>query len=305
VLFLSNIDKAQVILLSSGLEEQPESVQNGWFLKKHYKVIISRNQPLGEIMNFVGGTSAVRTFFEELAKDSLLVSPYTDKWIKTNFKKSKPNPKLDNGEIIFINASRFYGERLAKLLKIFPKFSSGFSTEYTITNTDFIAINLRTQQIILMGLGRRDQIHVRIYHDGKFEYVNYSEVEEFVNDDFETISESDKTAKSLNHQYLQKFCELDRFCLVVDLFESLYYFGVSSFEFANLPHSMMDIDEARGNGPNEDGIFEIDGEELSEEDLDELESSYEEAANDCKSHIRKIQLLFPKIDEGDLITGAY
>jgi hypothetical protein len=68
VLFLSNVDKAQVILLSSGLKEQPESIQNGWFLKKHYKVIISRNQPLGEIMNFVGGTSAVRTFFEELAR---------------------------------------------------------------------------------------------------------------------------------------------------------------------------------------------------------------------------------------------
>jgi hypothetical protein len=122
---------------------------------------------------------------------------------------------------------------------------------------------------------------------------------------YETISESDKTAKSLNHQYLQKFCELDRFRLTADLFESLYYFGLSSFEFASLPHSMMDIDEARGNGPNEDGMFEIDGEEFSEDDLDELESSYEEAANDCKSHIRKIQLLFPKIDEGDLITGAY
>ena len=256
-------------------------------------------------MNFVGGTSAVRTFFQELAKDSLLVSPYTDKWIKTNYKKSKPISNLDNGEIIFINASRIYGERLAQLLKIFPKFSSGFSTEYTITNTDFIAINLRTQQIILMGLGRRDQIHARIYRDGKFEYVNYSEVEEFVNDDYETISESDKTAKSLNHQYLQKFCELDRFSLVADLFESLYYFGVSSFEFANLPHSMMDIDEARGNGPNEDGMFEIDGEELSEEDLDELERSYEEAANDCTNHIRDIQQLFPKIDVGDLITGAY
>ena len=256
-------------------------------------------------MNFVGGTSAVRTFFEELAKDSLLVSPYTDKWIRANYKNNKPIPNVDNGEIIFINSSRFYGERLSKLLKIFPKFSSGFATEQTMTNTDFIAINLRTKQIILMGLGRSDRIHVHIYRDGKFESVDYDEVEEFVNDDFETISASDKTAKSLNHQYLQKFCELDRFCLVVDLFESLYYFGVSSFEFANLPHSMMDIDEARGNGPNEDGMFEIDGEELSEEDLDELERSYEEAANDCTNHIRDIQQLFPKIDVGDLITGAY
>lgn len=256
-------------------------------------------------MNFVGGTSAVRTCFEELAKEGLLISPYTDKWIKANYKTNKPIQNVDNGEIIFIDASRFYGERLAKLLKIFPKFSSGFSTEYTTTNTDFIAINLRTQQIILMGLGRKDQIHVHIYRDGKFDYLDYDEVEEFVNDDFETISESDKTAKSGNLQYLQKFCELDRFRLVPDLFESLYYFGLSSFEFANLPHSMMDIDEARGNGPNEDGMFEIDGDELSEEDLDELEGSYEEAAYDCTSHIRKIQLLFPKIDEGDLITGAY
>ena len=256
-------------------------------------------------MNFVGGTSAVRTFFEELAKEGLLISPYTDKWIKANYKTNKPIQNVDNGEIIFIDASRFYGERLAKLLKIFPKFSSGFATEYTSTNTDFIAINLKTQQIILMGLGLSDRIHVHIYRDGKFESVDYDEVEEFVNDDFETISASDKTAKSLNHQYLQKFCELDRFRLVADLFESLYYFGLSSFEFANLPHSMMDIDEARGNGPNEDGMFEIDGDELSEEDLDELEGSYEEAAYDCTSHIRKIQLLFPKIDEGDLITGAY
>ena len=53
-------------------------------------------------------------------------------------------------KIIFINASRIYGDRLTKLLKIFPKFSSGFATEYTTTNTDFIAINLKTQQIILI-----------------------------------------------------------------------------------------------------------------------------------------------------------
>jgi len=256
-------------------------------------------------MNFVGGTSAVRTFFEELAKDSLLVSPYTDKWIKVNSKNNKPIPNVDNGEIIFINASRIYGDRLTKLLKIFPKFSSGFSTEYTSTNTDFIAINLRTQQIILMGLGRKDQIHVHIYRQGKFDHLDYDEVEEFVNDDFETISESDKTAKSLNIQYLQNFCELDRFRLVPDLLESLYYFGLSSFEFASFPHSIMDIDAARENGPNEDGMFEMDGEEFSEDDLDEFEHDNEEAANDCTSHIRKIQLLFPKVDEGDLITGAY
>ena len=63
-------------------------------------------------MNFVGGTSAVRTFFEELAKDSLLVSPYTDKWIKTNYKKSKPIPNVDNGEIIFIDASSVRRQRV-------------------------------------------------------------------------------------------------------------------------------------------------------------------------------------------------
>ena len=34
MLFLSNVDKAQVILLSSGLDEQPESVQFGGSLVK-------------------------------------------------------------------------------------------------------------------------------------------------------------------------------------------------------------------------------------------------------------------------------
>jgi len=34
VLFLSNVDKAQVILLSSGLVEQPEPIQNGGSLVK-------------------------------------------------------------------------------------------------------------------------------------------------------------------------------------------------------------------------------------------------------------------------------
>ena len=47
---------------------------------------------------------------------------------------------------------------------------------------------LKTQQIILMGLGRSDRIHVHIYRDGEFDYLDYDEVEEFVNDDFETIS---------------------------------------------------------------------------------------------------------------------
>lgn len=268
-------------------------------------MIISRNQLFGANMNFVGGTSAVRTFFKELAKDSLLISPYTDKWIRANYKNSKAIPNVDNGEIIFIDASRFYGERLAELLRIFPKFSSGFSTEYTTTNTDFIAINLRTQQIILMGLGRKDRIHIRIFRNEKFDYVDYAEVEEFINDDFETISKSDKTAKSLNHQYLQKFCELDRLRLVADLFESLYYFGLSRFEFECLPGSYIDIDEARFNGANEDGMFELDGEMLSETELDELEQQYEEAGNDTKFHITNIRKLFPMVEEGELATGAY
>lgn len=256
-------------------------------------------------MNFVGGTLAVRTFFEELAKDGLLVSPYTDKWIKANSQNIKVIPNVNNGEIIFIDASKFYGERLAKLLKIFPKFSSGFSTDYLTTNTDFIVINLRTQQIILMGLGRKDRIHICIYRDGKFDFLDYDEVEEFVNDDFEAISEIDKTAKSLNIHYLQKFCELDRFRLVANLFESLYYFGLSRFEFECLPGSYMDIDEARANGANEDGMFELDGEMISEADLDELVAKYEEAVNDTKFHITNIQKLFPMVEEGELATGAY
>ena len=263
-------------------------------------------------MKFIGGTAATRKIFEDLANDGLLCMPYTDQWMKENaekldedyesFLKSSEGYSNDQG-LVFIDASQLHGKRLRELIEVFPAFGGVFKEESTMTNPDFIVINLKTQKMILFGLGHRDQIFILIHIDGTFEYVSTSTYDDYINQDFETDDETE-IAIDPTYRYLQELC-CDLFDIVDNTYNSLEAFGIANFEYMSLPANRDEIEFLLQDDPNSDGIYELDGDEMSEDDLREILDDYERLGDKCAQNLADLQVLFPKVEHSELATGAY
>ncbi len=263
-------------------------------------------------MKFIGGTAAARKLFEDLVSDGLLCMPYTDQWMKANAEKldedyehfltSGKNYRNDEG-VVFIDASQLNSKRLRELIKVFPAFGGVFREESTMTNPDFIVINLKTQKMILFGLGRRDQIHVHIYVDGEFQPVLPSTYDDYINQSFETDDDTDIAVDPTFH-YLQDLCD-DFFEIIDNTYTALEAFGIASFEYMSLPANRYEIESLLDEEPNADGMYELDGDEMSEDDLREILDDYERLGDKCAENLAYLQVLFPKVEHSELATGAY
>jgi hypothetical protein len=264
-------------------------------------------------MKFIGGTAAARKLFEELHQDGLLCMPYTDAWMKKNAKSldtTYKDYKDDIGRhpelqgLAFIDTSRFHGDRLDALIDVFPAFSQIYRRDETMVNPDFIVLNLLTQKMIVFGLGRKDRVFTHIYRNGRFESVAGSTYDDYINQSFETVDDEGDIAVDPVFRYLQLLCS-DPNELIDETYNSLEAFGIANFEYMSLPSNIDEIDGALREGPNADGVYEIDGEEMSEGKLEDLQSQHEELQAKCNRRLAFLQILFPKVEQGELATGAY
>lgn len=263
-------------------------------------------------MKFIGGTAAARKLFEALASDGLLCMPYTDQWMKENAEKldedyelfltSGKNYRNDEG-LVFIDASRLHGERLRELINVLPAFGSIFRQDSTMTNPDFIVINLKTQKMILFGLGRKDRIHVRTYVDGEFLPVSTSTYDDYINQSFETDDDTE-VAIDPTFRYLQDLCD-DFFEIIDNTYSALEAFGIASFEYMSLPANRDEIESLLDDEPSAGGMYELDGDEMSKDDLREILDDYERLGDKCDENLRYLQVIFPKVEHSELATGAY
>lgn len=263
-------------------------------------------------MKFIGGTAAARKLFEALANDGLLCMPYTDQWMKDNAENLDEDYDsfLDPGDnyindqgLVFIDASGLHGERLRELINVFPAFGGVFSEESTMTNPDFMIINLKTKKMILFGLGHRDQIHAHIFVDDKFLPVSTSTYDDYINQSFERDDDTD-IAIDPTFRYLQDLCN-DLFEIIDNTYMALEAFGNANFEYMSLPANRDEIESLLDNEPNADGMYELDGDEMSEADLRETLDDYERLGDKCAENLAYLQVLFPKVEHSELATGAY
>lgn len=263
-------------------------------------------------MKFIGGTLVARTLFEDLYRKELLCMPYTDAWMKKNSKKLGWNYRLfceirnrrptDQG-LVFIDTSALHGESLKNLIDVLPAFETIFKTD-SIINPDCVIINLKTQKMILFGLGRKDQIFALIHADGSFQHVSSQIYYNHINGDFETIGNLGEIAIDPTYRYLQELCG-DWFELINNSYNALETFGLANFEYMCLPGSVHEVECLLDEIPNAEGKYELDGEEFSPADLRQMLFDYENLSIKCVKSLAYLQVLFPKMEHSELATGAY
>jgi len=263
-------------------------------------------------MEFIGGTVAARKLFGELASDGLLCMPYTDAWMKKNAKalgvdykrfREWSNRYPNDQGLVFIDASRFYGARLQALIDVLPAFGTVFK-EDSIINPDFIVLNLKTQKMILFGLGRKDQVFAQIYVDGSFQFVSPQTYDNFINQNFETVDDEGEIAIDPTYRYLQEMCG-DWFEIIDNTYNALEAFGTANFEYMSLPASRHELECLIDEEPNAEGVYDLDGEEMSADQVRDLLDEYERLDEKAMKNLRYLQVLFPKVEQGELGTGAY
>jgi len=144
-------------------------------------------------------------------------------------------------------------------------------------------------------LGRKNRLFL-IDLDSS-ESVEYSSV------NFPISSSSIFTDK--NKTYYNKFTSLDRLGIVTELLSALEDLGVALHDQARCRFSLDQIDEIKETSLFKDGNYYYEGEEISEEELDDEADELNSAFERMDSAIETIQKYFPNAEISDFNTGNY
>lgn len=260
---------------------------------------------------YSGGTPEAIKFIKKYKKSGYVVDFYSDEHIKTldedytsittddleNF--DKKHGTSYQGHMLAIYLGDENRELLNDLSNIYLPFQRLFNLEGAYFGTphkpDLLLLNLATQEVLCVGLGRKNRsFSFELHQYLKFRTTNDSTNKGLRDFDANTTDECS-----------EKFFELDYHRIAERTISATEELGEHYFEYHNLPGNadvMVTLNE-------EDGLFYLDDfedeEGMSEEEVKELEenyANYREWIDDC---IRVLREIFPKIEDWDLNTGDY
>lgn len=255
-------------------------------------------------MAYSGGTSLANQFISKYASNGNLLDLYSDVWIKkskgldgmsiSDFKNY--DTKYGTGyrnHMLLISCdwyenpkSNFSGD----LIKVFPKYKDQLRSysEHVYFDPSFVLINLATQQMLAVGLGRNNRLFL---------------TDVATNSDVSMSLPNDISAQSLfgsgDKSYLSNFLKLDHAGLV-------YKFLASLNEMGNLVYSRdcdctpYLYDELRYAEPDEDGMYEVDGDSYSEPERNEMVVAHEQQNKKIVAHEAFLMRFFPALDFDNL-----
>jgi len=179
-----------------------------------------------------------------------------------------------------------------------PGFVTYFGERARYHKPDLIFINLATRQILCVGLGRKnyffgfaiDADEVKI-SDGTIHNV------------ISPWQQDLEVTPTL--LFMREFLQYDYAGIVPLLIESLYEFGICARAWDHLPLTPDQIEEILDQGPDGDGLFDIDDEMMSLDDARSIIAEFEEVDEDGKKNLSTIQEFFPELTWGDLNTQDY
>ena len=137
-------------------------------------------------------------------------------------------------------------------------------------------------------------------------YVGAEEVE--IDDDNvqdATSTDQIEAANTPTLLFMREFVQYDYAGIVTRLIDSLYEFGVSARAWDHLPLNPEIIEEILEQGPDEDGLFDIDGEMMSLEEARDVIAEFAQADDWGNENLTCIQDLFSDLTWADLSTGDY
>lgn len=260
-------------------------------------------------MPYTGGTPAALACIKQLTELGALVDVYSKQWLGAhpNFLYCSSDDLADyqatssnacKGHLLIISTSLDESVVGEKLMAAYSEFESVFGKTAPFHKPDLIFINLASQQILCVGLGRKNQL---------FGYaVGTSDV--WVNDaNVQAVTSTDQieAAGSPTLQFMRQFVQYDYAGVVTTLIDSLYEFGVSARAWDHLPLNPEIIEEILEQGPDEDGLFDIDGEMMSLEEARDVIAEFAQADDWGNENLTCIQDLFSDLTWADLSTGDY
>jgi hypothetical protein len=260
---------------------------------------------------YTGGTPEGIKFIEKYKKSGYVVDFYSDEHIKSLDEDSASISVDDLKDFDLKHGTAYRGHMLAiylgdqnwelldDLSNLYLPFQRLFNLEGayggTLHKPDLLLVNLVTQEVLCVGLGRKNRSF-------NFELHRYLQCRTTNDSTNKGLREFDKNASI---DCSEKFFELDHHKIAKRTLSATENLGENYFEYDNLPGNadvIVTLNE-------DDGLFYLDDfedeEGMTEEEVKELEenyANYREWIDDCIHVLREI---FPKIDDWDLNTGDY
>lgn len=260
-------------------------------------------------MPYTGGTHSAQNCIKQLTELSALVDVYSKQWLDAhpNFpycnatdldEYQTTSSNACEGHLLVISTSLDEPKVAELLIAAYPAFKASFSEDAPYHKPDIVFMNLATQQILCVGLGRKNQL---------FGYAVGAEEVEIDDDNVQDVTSTDQieAANTPTLLFMREFVQYDYAGIVTRLIDSLYEFGVSARAWDHLPLNPELIEEILEQGPDEDGLFDIDGEMMSLEEARDVIAEFAQADDWGNENLSCIQDLFPELTWADLSTGDY
>lgn len=253
-------------------------------------------------MSYKGGTPKAQACLERLKELGSLVDVYSHAWLVSNpdycdfyaedlVEYQRKSKGACAGHLLIISSNLHTDEISRLLIDTHPPFVKALG-EDVFHKPNLAIINLATKQILCAGLVRKnyfcgfaignDQV---LLNDGTVHQPS---------------NQNEPTSR-----FMQEFCKHDYARVIPSLLESLYEFGCNARGWDSLPLNPELVQDILDAGPDADGMYEIDDEQKSKEEVDEILQDfahYEEFGNE---HLHTMQTYFPQPTWGDLNTQDY
>jgi hypothetical protein len=260
-------------------------------------------------MAYVGGTKEAQTCIKKLKEIGALVDVYSKQWLdahpdfpycSTDDLTAHQAASSNACEVHLLVISTSHDESIVsgQLMATHPGFVAVLGEGSHYNKPDFIFINLATQQILYIGLGRKNYLFgCAIGTDGVV--IDDSNVQDV------TSTDQIDAASTPTLLFMRDFVQYDYAGVVCRFIDSLYEFGVTARTWDNLPLIPEQIEEILDQGPDGNGQFDIDGEMMSLEEARSVVAEFEAADDWGNENLSCIQDLFPELTWGDLNTQDY
>jgi len=274
-------------------------------------------------MKITGGTKAVMSLLDKLQQDGDLVDVYSKSFFNRQPSiKDDPNVfirkelyevllneyenNLDSdqkplGHLLFVHIDDYKKEVQKELIGIYKPLVNLIDAGKH--NPDFLIINLFTQQILCVGLGRKNRL-----------FVIDAATEENVNA-FGLLSgvHAGGLSAGEDHGYMDRFTQHDVYECASDLIHAVHKLGEAMFRYDSMEANEEYLEYTLDSGPNERGNYQLknwedevlDDEEYSREQIVELLKESKSYQAEIDNALKVINVFFPHCNRGELNTGDY
>jgi hypothetical protein len=231
-------------------------------------------------------------------------APFLSNGFENILKRNENNRESNQkpvGHLLFV----FLDEQKSELIQAFSDVYSPLKN--LLANgkhkPDFLILNLYTQQMLCVGLGRKNQIFIVDAGTGE-------DVDAF---GLLTGTPSDIFGVSHNNPYMVNFIEHDVCKATKKLIIALDELGASIIEYKRMSGSPESIENSLSEGPNSEGVYVIkdcDGDVVDEgpytkEDLNQMLKELKKYVKKMDESMKTINAFFPQCDRWDLDTDDY